>query len=143
MGQRIRIGNPDSGFRQAWIVPKKGKNNFMFEEFSVGLEASHEAWMYFVVTVFDLKQMIVITKNLGLDPDPDSVTSNPKHCTTHYLTEGRKKNDWEFWKGFYILKQAKERTISWTLVLSTDSPSSRWILVREDCRSASRCRCSS
>ncbi len=40
-----------SGSRQAKFSPKKGKkwNNFMFEEFSVGLEASPGAWMYFVV----------------------------------------------------------------------------------------------
>jgi hypothetical protein len=39
MGQRIRIGDPDPDPGRAELFPKKGIN-FMFEEFSVGLETS-------------------------------------------------------------------------------------------------------
>jgi hypothetical protein len=118
MGQRIWIGNPDSG-RPELSQRKVKWNYFMFEQFSVGLETSPGTWKYFLVgkktTVYDLKQKFPVIKTLVLiririQQQTRSGFSNFESETlylTTYLTEGRKKRYSEFWKGSLYSKTGK------------------------------------
>jgi hypothetical protein len=123
---RIRIGlrttglaglDPDTDPSRPKLSPKRKKlKNFIFEEFSVELEASLECpllgfkktfmTVFIQIFFFVLKKIMVWIRIPGcsqsldpdlaewLGPDPDSVNADPKHCilvhSLKYVTKAGK-----------------------------------------------------